>query len=198
MVEHAGKSQVVTAATQKIRSYDVATGELLWECSGLGPNTIPSPVAAGGIVFAMSGFQRNALLAIRLGGTGDLTDSDAVVWRHNRSTPYVPSPLLYRDKLYFYASNNAILSCFDAKSGRALIEAQRLQGLQGVYASPVGASGKIYLVGRDGATIVLKESDKLEVLATNRLSDRFDASPAVVGKELYLRGRENLYCIAEK
>jgi outer membrane protein assembly factor BamB len=198
VVEHDGKSQVVTSATRKVRSYDVATGELLWECSGLGPNTIPSPVAGGGMVFAMSGFQRNSLLAIRLGGTGDLSDSQSIVWRHNRSTPYVPSPLLYGDRLYLFAGNNAVLSCFDAKSGRALIEAQRLQGLQNIYASPVGAGGKIYLVGRDGGTIVLKESDKLEVLATNRLPDRFDASPAIAGKDLFLRGREFLYCIAEK
>ena len=198
VVEHGGKPQVITTASRKIRSYDLTSGELIWECSGLTPNVIPSPVSADGMLYATSGFQGAALLAIRLGRTGDLTGTDAIAWSHRRSTPYVPSPLLYGDKLYFYANNNAVLSCFDVKSGRALIEAQRLQGLQGVYASPIGAGGKIYLVGRDGGTIVLKESDKLEVLATNRLGDRFDASPAVVGKELYLRGREFLYCIAER
>jgi outer membrane protein assembly factor BamB len=198
IVEHDGKFQVVTTATNKIRSYDLASGELIWECSGLTSNTIPSPVSADGMVYATSGFRGNALLAIRLGRTGDLTNTDAIVWKHGRSTPYVPSPLLYGDKLYLFASNNAVLSCFDVKSGRALIEAQRLQGIQGVYASPVGAGGKIYLVGREGGTIVLKESDKLDVLATNRLPDRFDASPAIAGNDLYLRGRESLYCIAEK
>jgi outer membrane protein assembly factor BamB len=198
VVEHDGKLQVVTTATRKIRSYDLATGKLIWECSGLTPNTIPSPVSADGMLYATSGFRGNALLAIRLGRSGDLTGTDAIVWSHGRSTPYVPSPLLYGDRLYLYAGNNAVLSCFDVKSGRALIEATRLQGLQGVYASPVGAGGKIYLVGRDGGALVLKESDKLEVLATNRLPDRFDASPAVAGAELFLRGREYLYCLAEK
>jgi outer membrane protein assembly factor BamB len=198
VVRHGGQTQVVTAATRKIRSYDLASGKLLWECAGLTTNSIPSPVAVDGIVYLTSGFRGNALLAIRLGRTGDLTGTDAIVWRHNKSTPYVPSPLLYDDKLYFFAGNNGVLSCFDAKSGRALIDAQRVEGLQNVYASPVGAGGRVYLVGRNGVTVVIKHSDKLEVLATNRLDEKFDASPAVAGKELFLRGQEYLYCIAAK
>src|SRR5229473_1176839 len=197
IVEYDGKAQVVTAATRKIRSYDLASGKLIWECAGLTPNVIPSPVAGDGIVYPISGFRGNALLAIRLGGTGDLTGTDAIVWRHNKSTPYVPSPLLYGDRLYFFAGNNGILSCFDAKSGHALIDAERIEALSGVYASPVGAGGRVYLAGRNGATLVIKRSDQLEVLATNRLEEKFDASPAVAGNELFLRGREHLYCLAE-
>lgn len=198
VVEYDGKPQVVTAATSKIRSYEPATGKLIWECGGLTRNVIPSPVAGGGVVYCMSGFSGNALLAIRLGRTGDLTGTDAIVWSHKRNTPYVPSPLLYGDKLYFFSNNNGILSCFDAKSGQALINAERLEALPRVYASPVGASGRVYLAGRDGTTIVLKQSDKLELLATNSLDEKFDASPAAVGQELFLRGKEHLYCIAEK
>jgi len=78
-----------------------------------------------------------------------------------------------------------------------LIDAERIEALQGVYASPVGADGRVYLVGRNGVTVVLKPSERLEVLATNRLEEKFDPSPAVAGKELFLRGREHLYCIAE-
>ncbi|HYV29030.1 MAG TPA: PQQ-binding-like beta-propeller repeat protein [Candidatus Eisenbacteria bacterium] len=197
VVEHDGKAQVITAATRKIRSYDLASGKLIWECGGLTPNVIPTPVAGDGMVYPISGFRGNALLAIKLGRTGDLTDTDAIAWRHNKSTPYVPSPLLYGDKLYFFAGNNGVLSCFDAKSGNALVDAERIEGLQGVYASPVGAKGKVYLAGRNGVTVVLKNSDKLEMLATNRLDEKFDASPAVAGKELFLRGHESLYCIAQ-
>ena len=90
------------------------------------------------------------------------------------------------------------MSCFDAKSGQALIDGERLEALQGVYASPVGAAGRVYLVGRNGVTAVLKRSDKLEVIATNRLDEKIDASPALVGKEIFLRGHESLYCLAEK
>ncbi len=198
IVQHDGKAQVITSATRKIRSYDLVTGKLLWECGGMTANTIPSPVAANGVVFATSGFRGSSLQAIRLGRTGDLTGSDAILWQHNRNTPYVPSPLLYGDKLYLFAGNNNILSCFDTKDGRVLIDGERVEGLQGVYASPVGAGGRVYLVGRNGATVVINNSDKLEVLATNRLAERIDASPAIVGKEIFLRSHGSLYCIEEK
>ncbi len=198
IIERDGKAQAVVTATGKIRSYDVASGEVLWECGGLTRNVIPCPVADAGLVYCMSGFQGNALLAIRLGRAGDLTGSDAIVWTHNKSTPYVPSPLLYNGKLYFFANNNGVLSCLDTKSGTPLFEAQKLEDLAGVYASPLGAAGRVYLAGRNGVTVVLKQSDKLDVLAANRLDEKFDASPAAVGKDLFLRGHEHLYCFTEK
>ena len=197
IVEHAGKPQVVVSATSKIRSYDLASGKLLWECAGLGANAIPTPVAGQGMVYAMTGYTRPALLAIQLGRTGDLTGTDAIAWSLNRSTPYVSSPVLYGDLLYFFSNRNAVLSCFDAKSGRAHYQEKRLEALTGAYASPVGAAGKVYLVGQNGVTLVIKNADQFEVLATNKLDDGIDASPAIVGKELFLRGRQNLYCIAE-
>ena len=197
IVEHEGKAQAIIPASGKIRSYDVATGKMIWECGGLTPNVIPTPVAANGVVYCTSGFRGNALLAIKLGKTGDLTDTDAILWRHGKATPYVPSPMLYGDRLYFFSNNNAVLSCFDAKSGKPLFSEERIEGLGGVYASPVGAGSRVYLAGREGAIVVIKDSDKLEVLATNKLDDKFDASPAVVGNELFLRGHGNLYCLAE-
>jgi outer membrane protein assembly factor BamB len=197
VVEHGGKAQVITSATRKVRSYDAETGEVIWECSGLGPNAIPTPVAGAGMVFAMSGFRSFALLAIRLDATGDVSETDAVAWRLNRGTPYVPSPLLYGDRLYFFSGNQSVLTCVDAKSGEALMEARRLDGLGGVYASPVGAGGRVYLVGRDGVTLVIAQTNELEVLGKNQLDERFDASPAIAGNQLFLRGRQHLYCIAE-
>jgi outer membrane protein assembly factor BamB len=198
IVEHDGRAQVITTATNRIRSYDLATGELIWEHEGLTTNAIPRAVAKNGVVFATSGFQGNKLFAIRLGKTGDVTGSDAIVWRLDRDTPYVPSPLLSGDRLYFFKSNNGILSCLDINTGKPHFSAERIEGLQSVYASPVAAAGRVYLVGRDGTTVVIKDADKLEVLATNRLDDPIDASPAVVGKQLLLRSRQNLYCVEEK
>jgi outer membrane protein assembly factor BamB len=198
IVDYVGKTQIITAATKKIRSYDFATGDLIWECSGLFANAIPSPVTTDGLVYCMSGFQGNALLAIKLGRTGDLTGTDAIVWKYNKSTPYVPSPLLYGNRLYFLAGNNGMISCFDAKTGKQLIDAERLEAIPNVYASPIGANGRVYLPGRNGVTVVIKDAEKFEILATNKLDDGFDASPVAVGKELFLRGHENLYCIAEK
>ena len=136
-------------------------------------------------------------MAIRLGQSGDLSDGDSVLWRQAKNTPYVPSPLLVEDRLYLYSGNNAMLSVFDAKSGNPVIEAERVPGMNGVYASPISAAGRVYLVGRDGVTVVLKRTDQFEVLATNRLDDEFDASPAAVGGQLFLRGHAHLYCISE-
>jgi outer membrane protein assembly factor BamB len=197
IVDVAGKPQVVVNATGKIRAYDLTGGSEVWSCSGMTANAIPTPVAANGVLFATSGFRGAALMAIRLGRSGDLSEGDAVVWKHAKNTPYVPSPLYVDDRIYLYSGNNAMLSVFDAKSGQVLIDAQRIQGMNGVYASPVAAAGRVYLLGRDGATVVLKRADQFEVLATNRLDDSFDASPAIVGKQLFLRGHANLYCISE-
>ena len=199
IVDHDGGAQVITSATRRVRSYDLKTGKQIWEAPGLTPNTIPSPVAGNGVVYAAAGFNGNVLHAIRLGKTGDLTDTDAMLWTTKRGTPYVSSPLLYGDRLYMFSSNNALLSCLDAKTGKPIVETERIDDLEGVYASPVGAAGRVYLVGRNGTTVVIKhldKTDKVEVLATNVLSERIDASPALAGKDLFLRGREHLYCIA--
>jgi len=198
VIEKEGKAEVVVSATGKIRSYDPVSGKLNWECGGMTRNVIPTPVADNDFVYCTSGFQGNALLAIKLGKTGDLTGTDSIAWSHKKGTPYVPSALLYNGKLYFFSGNNPMLTCLDAKTGQVLIDAERIEGMQGVYASPVGAGGRLYLTGRNGVTVVLKQSDKLEVLATNKLEDRIDASPVAVGKDLLLRGRENLYCFAAK
>jgi outer membrane protein assembly factor BamB len=195
VVRHGDGHQVVTNGTQRVRSYDLATGKLLWEHAGLTPNSIPSPVERGGVVYLTAGFRGNALHAVRLGRTGDLTGTDAVLWSHGRNTPYVPSPLLSGHRLYFFSGNQAILTCFDVRTGKPLIDAERIAGLSGVYASPVAAAGRVYLVGRNGVTAVIKDADQLEIVATNRLDDPIDASPAAVGAHLYLRGREHLYCI---
>jgi outer membrane protein assembly factor BamB len=198
IVEHAGKAQVITPGTERVRTYDLASGKIVWETEGLTLNAIPSPVMADGVVYLMGGFRGSKLLAVKLGGSGDLTDSDNILWKVLRGTPYVPSPLLYEDRLYFFASNNGILSCYDVKTGKSLYDGERIGALGGVYSSPVGAAGRVYLIGREGAGVVIKSADNFEVLATNKLDDRIDASPAVVGNELYLRGHQYLYCIAEE
>ena len=114
-----------------------------------------------------------------------------------KSTPYVPSPLLSGDRLYFSKSNDAYLSCVNALTGEVHYQDQALEGLRGIYASPVVANGHVYITGREGLVMVLKDSAKFEVVAQNKLNDRIDASPVVLDKELFLRGHEFLYCISE-
>jgi outer membrane protein assembly factor BamB len=200
IVEHGGKKQVITAGTRKIRSYDLADGQLLWEGPGL-PSTscVASPVHSNGVVYAMSSYGGSALYAIQLAAAkGDITAApQAIVWKYDRDTPWVPSPLLYDDELYFLKSNTGILSVFNAKTGEKLYGPQRLEGVPNVYASPVGAAGRIYIAGREGGVAVIARGPEFKLLALNQVDDGFDASPVVVGNELYLRGRQHLYRISK-
>jgi outer membrane protein assembly factor BamB len=197
VVESAGKLQVVTGGTNAVRSYDFETGNLLWQGPGLTANVIPSPVHAEGMVYTMSGFRGNALHAIKLAeATGDIAGTGAIAWQYDRDTPYVPSPLLYQGRLYMLKSNNGIITAFDAKSGAKLYGPERLEAVPNVYASPTGAGGRVYIVGREGGSVVLDGGSELKVLASNKLEDGFDASPVAVGDELYLRGMRYLYRIS--
>lgn len=193
-----GKTLAIVPASGKTRAYDVESGQVVWEVGGLTSNVIPSPVVVDGIVYVMSGYQGTALQAIKLkGAKGDLTGSKHVLWTHNRQTPYVPSSLVYEGALYFLRNTQSVLSCLDAKTGEVHYDGQRLRGLRDVYASPIGAGGHVYFASRDGKIKVIAASDTYEEVATNELDDGFDASPIVIGDELYLRGRRSLYCICD-
>ena len=193
-----GKPQVVVRATNAIRASDLKDGTEIWSCRGMTGNTVPTPMIGNGLLYCLSGFRGNALLAIRYGAAkGDITDSGTVAWRYDKDTPYVPSALLYKDVLYFLDNNRPILTCLDAKGGEPLAEKKRLEGPDMVYASIVGAANRVYIVGRNGKTAVLRHGGEFENLATNSLNDGFDSSPAIAGDEIFLRGRKFLYCIAE-
>jgi outer membrane protein assembly factor BamB len=197
VVENGGRAQVIVPGREVLVSYDLENGEVVWQSRGLTMNAIPSPVYGDGMVFATAGFQGNNLKAIRIeGAKGDITGTPNIVWEVSRDTPYVPSPILYDGILYILRSNNGILSAFDAKTGKPHYAGpQRLNAIPNVFASPVGASGRVYFPGREGTTVVIRNSPTLEVLATNVLDDGFDASPALVDREIYLRGNKYLYCI---
>jgi outer membrane protein assembly factor BamB len=199
IVEDEGKPQVVVSATKRVRGYDLATGAELWECAGLTDNVVSSPVYYHGLVIAGNSYYSQAMLAIRLAGAkGDITGTDHVVWKLNRLTPYVSTPLLYDDTLYVLRHNQNVLSRFDPATGKPRGEPLRLEGINDfIFSSPVGATGRIYLTGRDGTTVVLRHDRENTALAVNHLEDSFSASPAVVDRELYLRGERYLYCIAE-
>lgn len=195
-VEVDGKTQIVVNATNKIRSYDLATGDLIWECGGMTANVIPTPAFGNGMAYCASGFRASALAAIKLGNTGDLTGTDSIAWTYSGGTPYVSSPLLYGDRLFFLNTNTAKLTNIDARTGEVKFEQAPLEGLGIIYASPVGAGGHVYIADREGKTAVVEQSDSFTPVAVNTLEDGFDATPVIVGNELYLRGNKYLYCIA--
>lgn len=197
IVEDGGKTLAVVNATT-IRAYDVSNGEVVWHVGGMTQNAVPTPFFNDELLYVMTGFRGSALYGIKYhGAKGDLAGTDRIKFRYEQDTPYVPTGLLYGEQLYFLKRNNGMLSCISSETGSPFYPMERLPEIKGVYASMVGANGFVYVVGRNGSTVVLKKGPAFEVVSVNTLDDGFDASPAIVGGELYLRGREHLYCISE-
>jgi len=196
-VDYQGKTQIVTNSGKRVRSYDLADGTLLWECGGQVSNVTPSPVTDGELVYCMSGYRGSAAVAMPLSAKGDITDSDQVAWTKSRGTPYIPSPVLYQGRLYFNQSNDAILSAVEAKTGKVVIERTRLPSVSRLYSSPVAAADKIYYFDRGGAALVFEHAEQFEALAENKLAEGIDASPAIVGNQIFVRGEKSLYCIGK-
>lgn len=198
VVEVNGKAQVITSATNKVRSYDAETGQVIWECSGMTKNVIPDPMYGDGILYLMSGFRGNAVKAIDLAkAQGDITGSPVVLWEYNQDAPYTPSPVLMDGKLYFLKGNNGIMTCLNAKDGKVIYSNQKLEGISTIFSSPTGNKGKIYVAAK-GTVDVVKAGQEFSLLSQNILDDTFHASPVIVGKDLFLRGFRFLYCISEK
>ena len=194
VVEHDGKRQIVVNGLT-VRGYDFETGALIWEVEGLGENTIPQPLQHEDLVFAMSGHTVKNIMAIRLGRTGDLTGTDAVVWSTSRGAPYTPSPLLH-DGRPLRPDRQRPVERLRARDRRAHYRQERLPKPYNFKASPVGANGKLYLASEDEDVVVVRMGETFEVLATNTLKGHsFIASPIIVDGDIYLRSRTHLFRI---
>lgn len=197
VIEHEGKPQLIAAGTERIRAYDPGDGELIWECGGLSDNVVATPVYESGRLLATSSYDFQSMLAIDLvGASGDLTDSDHIKWTRRKRTPYIPSPLLVNGHVFYLAHYQGVLSRVNLKTGDELTGPFRLGNLRDIYASPVAAKGRIYVVDRSGITLVLSDDPEPQPLAQNQLNDRFSATPALVGRALFLRGESFLYCLS--
>jgi outer membrane protein assembly factor BamB len=194
VTEFDGTTQVVVNGEKRVYGYDLATGKPVWSCPGTSVNPIPSPFRLGDDVICTGGYKGSVLMAVPLSSKGE---SAAPRWKYSKGTPYVPSPTPVGALLYFTELNGNLLTILDAKSGRAIVDKERLHGVNEFYASPVYAGGRVYLTDRTGVTLVLKPGPELKVLATNRLNDPIDASPVAVGKKLLLRGEKYLYCLEQ-
>ena len=199
VVTHDGQAQVVVSGTRRVRGYDLKTGAVIWEAGGLPGNIVASPVGADGMVFAAGSYEKQTLLAIRLtGAKGELAGTQQIAWQKNRSTPYVPSPLLYDGWLYYLRHYQGVLSRVNAKTGDEPSGPFRLGSVFNIYSSPVAAAGRIYVTDRNGKTLVMSNDAEPKALTLNKLDDRFSASAALVGDAIFLRGEKFLYCIGEK
>ncbi|MEZ5396113.1 MAG: PQQ-binding-like beta-propeller repeat protein [Bryobacterales bacterium] len=198
MIEHGGKTQVIVSATARVKSYDIATGDELWQCGGLGLNAIPAPVYDGENVYVMTGFRDKNMFAIKLDGAkGDLTGTDHVLWQNDRGNSYTPSPVLDHGTLYFTA-DNGMISALDAKTGEPYYLQQRLPNPTKLKSSPVAAGDYLYQATEDGDVVVLKLGKEYAVEAVNHFDDEFFvATPAIADGKIYLRGMNTLYAIGK-
>lgn len=190
LVEHDGRTLLLSPAADQAHAYDAATGEELWHFRYTGFSNVPTPVAADGVGYFCTGFFTPEIVAVRFGGSGDVTSSH-VLWRYKAQIPDVPSPILVDGRLYF-VSNKGVLTCLDAATGKRL-SVLRLGG--NYNASPVFAAGHLYFCNREGLTKVVAVGDAPKIVATNKLDGPIMASPAVADGAIYIRTEESLYRI---
>lgn len=188
--------ELVANGSKFIRGYDPATGKELWRLGGSSKITAPTPVFAGDRILVSSGrHPERPIFCLRAGGRGDLTATHHVVWQ-NRRGPYMPTPLIYRGKVYAL-NNSGLIGCFDLKTGKEhYYERIRHRG-HGFSASPVAADGKIYCAGEDGIVFVLESGERFNPPQEHRIGETLMASPALSEGVLYLRGTKTLFAIGQ-
>ncbi len=199
------QTELITAGGSKLQSYNPENGQILWEMSGAGRNSL-TPVGDQELLYAdsvdrmMGG--RGPIVAIRAGASGDIslkegeTSNTFVAWSNQLRTFRVASPLLYEGCLYMLDQQRGQVRCYDAKTGKENYS-ERIEGAKGFTSSPWGNDGKVFCLDETGVTVVLKAGPKLEVLATNKLDEMFWSSVAVMDESLLLRGVDHLYCITK-
>ena len=192
VIPRAGRNELIAPGGDHVWAYDAATGVELWRCRYEGYSVIPRPVTADGLVYVATGYDSASLLAIELGGAGDITGSK-IKWKLSQGVPFTPSTVILGPHVYLL-SDNGILSCVAREDG-AVVWKQRLGGNYSASLTAIGE--KIYCLGEEGQTHVVRAGDKFQKLAVNRLKGRTFASPAVVGPRLLLRSDRFLYCIQQ-
>ena len=193
IVEVDGKKQVIHSGENYSRGYDLQTGDELWRASGLSTRPVASPVSKGSVGFFASARNGAVLNAFPLTKTGDISNES--VWKIDRQTPDCPSLLLSENRLFYTSGNNGIVSCANADDGSLFFGPKRLGKLKGCYSSPVAAGGKVFVTGRNGVTAVLTDGEEFELLNENEIGEPVDATLALAGKQIFIRGRQHLFCI---
>lgn len=190
------RTELVLAINGKVLGLDPKTGKELWRCdTGIPAYMVPSVVVADGVAYVIGGRPAGGL-AVKLGGSGDVTKSHRL-WTSKKGS-IVSSPVYHDGHLYWAGENNETLFCASAKTGEVVYE-EPVRRMGQVYGSPVLADGKIYYPARDGKVQVVAANPKFELLATNTFGERgtFNASPSVMGSQLLLRTDKAIYCIGK-
>lgn len=192
LVPSGDRVELVLSGSEKLDGYDPRTGSRLWTLRGLARECVPTPLFGHGRLYVVSG-PNGTHLAIKPGGSGDVTESH-VVWKNDRGTSFVPSAILVGDR-YYIADDKGIGSCLDAHTGKTL---WRKRFGDKFTASPVSAGGKVFFTNEAGSTLVLDATQPEYVeLARNDIGEEVFASPAISQGRFFLRTSKNLVCVGK-
>ena len=189
-----GRDELVTSGNQLVQAYDPATGRELWRMKGLESNAVTTPVVGDGVVVLSSGYPSKVSVAVKPGGSGDITGSPRVLWRYEKGSAYVPSPILYDGHVYLM-TDKGLLTCLDVRTGEVRYEGARPPVPASFMASPVAVNGHLLLTSQDGDTFVVRAGPRFELVGTNPLGEPISASAAVAGGRLFIRGERHLFAI---
>ena len=186
--------QIIVSGAGSLRAYEPQTGKEVWRVAGLPRWLGPTPVAGNGLLYVAANGRapENFLLALRPGGSGDVTQSH-IAWRYDHEINAVPSPVVVGEHL-FTVRNGGIVACLNALTG-ALLWQERLAARGDYYASPVVADGKLYVLSEEGVTSVLAAAPTFQLLSANPLDERCLASPAIADGCIFIRSDDSLFCI---
>ncbi|HEV3261738.1 MAG TPA: PQQ-binding-like beta-propeller repeat protein [Gemmataceae bacterium] len=202
--ENGRRTEIVTAGSRKVRSYDL-DGKLLWELGGMSSITIGTPFARDGLLYVSSGYVlelRRPVYAIRPGATGDITlkpgttSNEFIAWCQKMGAPYNPTGLV-SGGYYYVLYDRGVLGCYDAQTGKDIYGSKHRLGGSAFTASPWAYDGKVFCLSEDGDTFVVQAGPKFKLLGKNSLGEMCLATPAPVRGSLVLRTESQLYRIAK-
>ncbi len=189
-----GRDQLLLAGSSHVAGFNVTDGKLIWKFEGPTEQFVASMVFDGERLMLAAGYPTHHVLAIRPDGVGDVTESH-VAWHVDKYVKcYVPSPVLVGHKL-FVADDRGTANCFDSTNGERVWQGR----LSGAFnASLVATKEFAYFLDRDGVTTIVEPGTELKIVATNRLNEQCNASPAISQGRLFIRGDTHLFCIGSK
>jgi outer membrane protein assembly factor BamB len=205
VVQAAGRTQIAVNGWHHTGGYDFATGKELWKLDGGGDIPVPTPIAAGDLIYFTSAHGRSApMRAIRADASGDITPDNSdwkhpsIAWNHDRRGNYMQTPILIGASI-FACKDNALLTCFDARTGDVRFS-ERLSSnsAEGFTSSPVSDGRHVYFTSELGNVVVVPVAEKFSIAATNTLGETCLSTPAVSGGALFFRTRDKLVAIAAK
>jgi outer membrane protein assembly factor BamB len=192
LTRHGDRDLLILTGSQHTAALNPASGELVWRVQGPSEKFVCTPSVGHGMVFSFAGSPDKKSLAVRLGGSGDVTETH-VAWRSERGMPYVPSPILVGD--YLHVINDlGVYSCIDPKTGAVLHTARALGS---TYSSPIAVGNHIYLFEDTGRCTIFENRPGFHVIARNELGEEVYTTPAVSSGQLFVRSVNSLFCIGK-